>query len=72
MFLSERAFLEFKELYRQQFSIELTDRQTTEVATKFLSLFQLIYGYNDLTSVRDGGQSHPHEVHTTAVRKHQS
>jgi hypothetical protein len=55
--VSEQALQRFKELYKKHFSIDLSDQQTTETATNFLALFQLVY--KDSIPADDAGDGQP-------------
>ncbi len=42
MFSAEKIS-SFKEFYKKEFGVALTDQQATEVVTKLLALFSLVY-----------------------------
>lgn len=41
--VSAERLVSFKEFYKKEFGVALTDQQTTELITKLLSLFGLVY-----------------------------
>lgn len=43
MRLSNKAIANFKEIYLQEFSVELTDNQANEKGLELLEFFKLIY-----------------------------
>jgi len=42
--ISEKALKEFKEIYKKEFDIDLSDQDTLEKATKLLNLMKAVYG----------------------------
>jgi hypothetical protein len=42
--ISEKALKEFKEIYKKEFDIELSDKDALEKATKLLNLMRAVYG----------------------------
>jgi hypothetical protein len=43
MMISEKALKEFKAIYKKKFSIELSDQEALESATKLLKLVEIVY-----------------------------
>lgn len=42
--ISEKALKEFKEIYKKEFNIDLSDQDALEKATKLLNLMKAVYG----------------------------
>lgn len=44
MFISDEAVQEFKELYKQEYGIELDEKETRRKAIKVLNVMKIVYG----------------------------
>ena len=53
--LPKEAIDEFKELYRQDYGVILSDKEATDKATKLFNVLECIYsGYSLTTNKQDG------------------
>lgn len=48
--LSEKALTEFKEIYKEEYGVELEPKELTEVANRFMEIFKIVYRPMELKS----------------------
>jgi len=55
MFISNQAILEFREIYKNEYGIELDEKEARRKAIKVLKVMEIIYKPLKVTNILKGG-----------------